>query len=49
MDELKKLVNQYPNDMDLGGVIRKLVNETIKVNSTKNITVDDWYIRENTD
>lgn len=50
MEELKKLVKQYPNDMELGQVIRKLVMENTKIiNEEKSIVIDDWYLREHMD
>jgi outer membrane protein assembly factor BamD (BamD/ComL family) len=50
MEELKKLVKQYPNDMELGEAVRKMVMENTKIStSKKNVVVDDWYLREHTD
>lgn len=49
MEELKKIVKQYPNDLELGRVIRKLVNENSKIIEEKKIIVDDWYLREHMD
>jgi hypothetical protein len=46
MEELKKIVEKYPNDMELGRVIRKMVNETVITKSTKKSNLDVWYIRE---
>lgn len=50
MEELKKLVKQYPNDMELGEAIRKLVMENAKIiDDKKPIVIDDWYLREHMD
>ena len=48
-EELKKLVEKYPNDLELGRVIRKIVNETVITKPTKKSNLDVWYIRDHMD
>lgn len=42
MEEIKKLVKETPNDMELGKKIRELVS---KVNTPLS-EIEDWYVRE---
>jgi hypothetical protein len=49
MQDLKKIVDQYPNDMELGKVIRKLVKENIDITKNENSNSEFWYIREHID
>ncbi len=46
MEEILKIVKETPNDMELGRLIRKMVN-TSNTNSLDitNSKVDDWYKR----
>lgn len=46
MEEIVKIVKETPNDMELGRLIRKMVN-SLNTNSLTitNTKVDDWYKR----
>jgi hypothetical protein len=49
MEELKKMVEKYPNDLELGRVIRKMVTENNSIKETKKSNLDAWYIRDHMD
>lgn len=43
IDKIKLLVKEYPNDMDLGREVRKLLSEIKYVQKKNIIEVSNWY------
>lgn len=43
IDKIKILAKEYPNDMDLGREVRKLLSEINKVQKERITDTNNWY------